>query len=180
MKSMSRVEADDIVQRIRLGHDVDQILKHVKDGNLLLQLRLIPELSFRYELPYISAMPESLLSHDNPYVDSMIYEAASLRLGRGELNNTELDQYQSWYVKPYHAADLVEPRLEQVKPSLWTTVSKDDVLMRLLLASYFKHDYQIFTIFQKDYFLEDMASRNQDCCSSLLVNAVLAYACVGL
>ncbi|KAF3011042.1 hypothetical protein E8E13_011043 [Curvularia kusanoi] len=77
---------------------------------------------------------------------------------------------------------MIEPRLESAKPSEWTTVSKDDALMRKLLAAFFTHEYHLSPAFYKDYFLEDMAvgqkhrTKNM-CCSSLLVNAVLAWAC---
>jgi len=48
---------------------------------------------------------------------------------------------------------------------------------------YFTHEYYLFLIFYKDYFLEDIAKliiddRKTPYYSSLLVNAVLAYICV--
>jgi hypothetical protein len=62
-------------------------------------------------------------------------------------------------------------------------LSKDDVLLRDLLAAYFTHEYHLFPVFHKDYFLEDIATAQKQrqrtsCCSALLVNATLAYACV--
>lgn len=70
-----------------------------------------------------------------------------------------------------------------VKPSEWTTVSKDNTLMGQLLTAYLTYEYHLWPIFQEDYFLEDMANPGTDerktpCCSPLLVNATLAYACV--
>ena len=55
--------------------------------------------------------------------------------------------------------------------------------MRDLLAAYFTHEYHSWPVFHKDHFLEDMASsqkeeRRTSCCSSLLVNVTLAFACV--
>jgi len=61
-------------------------------------------------------------------------------------------EYQDQYVKPYHAALFIEPRLANARPSDWTTVSKDDALMRDLLAAYFMHEYHFLPVFQKDYF----------------------------
>lgn len=86
--------------------------------------------------------------------------------------------YHSLYLKPYHAAELVEPLLSSVKPSLWTSVCSDDELMRRLLSVHFLYQYPTFTAFHKDYFLKDMAAHRQNFCSTLLVNAVLAYSCV--
>ncbi|EGS18031.1 uncharacterized protein CTHT_0060450 [Thermochaetoides thermophila DSM 1495] len=80
------------------------------------------------------------------------------------------------YLKPYHTARVVHPWLDSVKPSMWTGVSDDDVLMRKLLHDYILFDWDWFTMFHKDYFLEDMAQGRRRFCSSLLVNAVL---CMG-
>jgi hypothetical protein len=143
-------------------------------------------------------MPASLLTSGSPYLDSIIYEAASWRALQSQVQNhsaTELTRvlpggstspmYQGPYVKPYHAAVFVEPLLEKTRPSEWTTVSKDDAFMRDLLAAYFTQEYHLMPVFQKDYFLEDMANgelaeKGTPCCSALLVNATLAYACVSI
>jgi hypothetical protein len=50
--------------------------------------------------------------------------------------------------------------------------------MRDLLNVFFRCEYLFASVFQKDYFLEDMAAQRQDFCSSLLVNITLAYSCV--
>lgn len=143
-------------------------------------------------------MPELLSISRSPYLDSVIYEAASQRALHSQAHKSvtaerghrvvlaeyTASKYQSQHVKPYHAAVFVEPRLENARPSEWTTVSKDDGLMRDLLATYFTHEYHLFPAFHKDYFLEDMATAQQTrkrktrLCSELLVNATLACACV--
>jgi hypothetical protein len=172
IKTLPEQDAVGLFRRIRDGGDVGTILRHVRDGDLLVQLHLVPETRHRYELPYSRDIPASLLTSRSPYLDSLLYNAISQH---GSL------EYQSEYVTPYHAAVFVEPRLEKVMPSEWTTVCKDDTLMLGLLAAYFAHEYCLFPIFQKDYFLEDMAeprTQQTPCCSPLLVNAMLAYACV--
>ncbi|PVH92879.1 hypothetical protein DM02DRAFT_662521 [Periconia macrospinosa] len=237
MSTLPEQDATELFLRVQAGGDITTIVKHVQDGNLLLQLQLVPETRLRYELPHSRDMPALLLTSESPYLNSLIYEAASQRalhvtvqghergrvqLGQNDclqgeeeipkensdlsylhnIHNVKLfiksaatepnhcvfpaeyasSEYRSEYVKPYHAAVFVEPRLENVKPSEWTTVSKDDTLMRDLLAAYFTHEYHLWPLFQKDYFLEDMAKPKTDdrqtpCCSSLLVIAILAYAC---
>ena len=164
---------------------------------LLLQMHLVPETRLRYKLPYSRDIPESLLTSGSLYLDSMIYDAASQRALqlRHKAHVAEPKQHifpaeassihQDSYVKPYHAAVFVERRLENARPSEWTTVSKDNALMRDLLATYFTHEYHLFPVFQKDYCLEDMAdpgitNQAKECCSALLVNALLAYACVSI
>lgn len=141
-------------------------------------------------------MPAFLLTSGSPYLNSLIYEAASQRVLHSQADGSAAtpriflaehasSEYRDEYVKPYHAAVFVEPRLANGKPSAWTTVSKDDALMRDLLAAYFMHEYHLFPLFQKNYFLEDMAKPKTDnlrtpCCSALLVNAILAYGCVSM
>lgn len=127
-------------------------------------------------------MPEFLVSPENPYLSAQVYEwmttgmpASQRRIESSQFRDSEP---QSTYYKPYHAAELVDPLLDSVKPSEWTTVSSDDVLMRKILASYFLMEYHWFPAFQKDYFLQDMAAGRRSCCSSLLVNIVLALGSV--
>ncbi|KAI9705941.1 MAG: hypothetical protein M1836_005347 [Candelina mexicana] len=188
LKNLADREAQNILQRIRSGTDITTILNHVKAGNILLQMNVLPETRFRYEFPYRSEMPEYYV-RDNQYLNSLIYEATSLyskdRYSKSTRHNTpslvaDLDshEYQSLYLKPFHAAQVVDPRLSDVKISLWTTVCKDDVLMRDLLGVFLRCEYHFTAAIQKDYFLEDMAAQREDFCSSLLVNMVLAYSCV--
>ncbi|KAI1042678.1 hypothetical protein LB505_001180 [Fusarium chuoi] len=49
--------------------------------------------------------------------------------------------------------------------------------MRELIRAYFLQEYDWFTFFHKEYFLDDMISGSNTFCSSLLVNAVLAVGC---
>lgn len=74
---------------------------------------------------------------------------------------------------------MIEPLLSDAKPSLWTSVCNDDELMRDLLIVLFRCEYQLTAAFHKDLLLEDMTARHTDFCSLLLVNVLLAYACVG-
>jgi hypothetical protein len=74
LRSRSKLEAFNILHRIRSGADVYTVLRHVKDGDLLLQLSLVPETRYRYEFPYIADMPAFLEVPDNPYLSSLIYE----------------------------------------------------------------------------------------------------------
>ncbi|KAF2647340.1 hypothetical protein K491DRAFT_772515 [Lophiostoma macrostomum CBS 122681] len=171
IKTLPEQQAVEVFHRVRAGADANAIVNNVKDGNLLLQLHLVPETRFRYELLYSRDM-----------LASLALEAAATEAGhRSHSNNSASSGYQSQYVRPYHAAVFVEPRLDNARPSEWTTVSKDDTLMRNLLAAYFTHEYHLWPVFQKDYFLEAMTQastgkRRNACCSPLLVNATLTYA----
>ena len=153
------------------------ILSQVKEGDLLLQLSLVPETRFRFDFPFKTEMPSSLRIANQPYLQSLLYEATSVAPTAASHRPTS-ELYSPQYLKPYHASVLVDPRLDAVKPSKWTTVSTDDDLMRALLRLYLFHEYHYLNCFQKDYFLDDMLSGSEQFCSSLLVNAVLALACV--
>ncbi|PHH77880.1 hypothetical protein CDD80_102 [Ophiocordyceps camponoti-rufipedis] len=81
------------------------------------------------------------------------------------------------YLKPFHAAQLIEEKLSDLRPSKWTLVVSDDALLRRLLSVYFLREYPYLAMFHKDYFLQDMATGRPRFCSRLLVHAVLARAC---
>ncbi|KAJ8129557.1 hypothetical protein O1611_g4074 [Lasiodiplodia mahajangana] len=169
LRTLPEQDAQNVLQRIRSGTDIVSIIDHVRAGNLLLELTVAPETRFRYQFPYRSEMPADCLLNNN-YLDSMIYEGASL-LSQSDRPGlpARLADYQSPYLKPFHAAEVVEPLLSDVRPSLWTSVCDDDTLMRDLLRVFFRCEYHFTSSFQKDYFLEDMAAQRKEFCSPLLV-----------
>jgi len=201
MKSVPERDAHGILQKVRSGADVEMLLSHVESADLLLQLSVVPETRYRYDFPYISKMPASLLTNDNPYLHSIIYEAAAIYSSSKQsetlrestcppkissrsymvphIREDERPAHETVYLKPFHAAEVVEPRLSHVKISLWTSVCDDDVLMRNLLSGWLQCEYQFTAVFQNNLFLEDMAAQRKDFCSSLLVNVILGYSCVG-
>ncbi|KAJ4244801.1 hypothetical protein NW762_014379 [Fusarium torreyae] len=185
LKNLPDQDAQDVLQRIRSGTNLGSVLNHVRTGDILLQMAVVPETRFRYEFPY---RPEMLKEHDvnSPYLNSIIYEAASLYSNVSSSDHTASHllvdlgpkEHKSLYLKPFHAAQVVEPLLSDAKISVWTNVCDDDELMRDLLNVLFRCEYHFTAAFHKDFFLEDMAARRKDFCSSLLVNTLLAYACV--
>jgi hypothetical protein len=197
LQTRSNKEAGEVFRRIRRGTDAGSILRHVNYGDVLVQLALKPEVRYRYEFPYLPDMPPFLRQLDNPYLDSEVYEYAlrgapdpSQQPGHQQHQRRLLADTGSGtdsvygagqrdpYLKPYLSATVVNPCLDSMKPSSWTTVTDDDCLMRKLLHDYFLFEYDWFTFFHKDYFLEDMGSGNRRFCSPLLVNAVLCIGCV--
>lgn len=188
MRNLPDQEAQYVLQSLRSGSGVRAILNQVKAGDLLLQLAVSPETRFRYEFPYRSEMPQEFVIN-NPYLDSLVYEAASLYApsqqpkppgasSSSRKPGLRLAEYGSLYLKPFHAAQVIETRLSNARPSLWTTICDDDVLMRDLLGVFFRCEYHFTAAFQKDLFLEDMIAEREDFCSPLLVNVTLAYSCV--
>lgn len=189
LRTRSDKEAEEVFRRIRKGTDATAILRHVNYGDVLVQLALVPEARFRFEFPYLTDMPPYLLCSDNPYLNSELYgslprqpanrqQQRLLPEPRNDTGSVYGPDQRDPYLKPYMSAAVVHPWLGSVKPSQWTTVSSDDVLMRKILHDYFLLEYDWFTVFQKDYFLEDMAMENQRFCSPLLVNTLLCHGCV--
>ncbi|KAF2634761.1 nitrate assimilation regulatory protein nirA [Massarina eburnea CBS 473.64] len=179
MQTRPEAEAAAIFARIRSAANPETILRQVSTGDLLLQLHVTPETRYRFEFPLRIDMPDALRSPANPYLQSRMYEAAFSPLGRKQPSPAFLagNPPPSQYVKPYFTATIVDPRLDAVKPSQWSEVSKDDHLMRQLLRSYFSHEHQLMGCLHKDDFLDDMMSGSTQYCTPLLVNAVLALAC---
>ncbi len=161
-------EACEIIKRIQDGTEPESILSFIRDGDLLLQLALAPESRYRFVFPIVQEMPAYLLRSDNPYLnsglDDWMENSSSGTQGLVLANHPCRAESRSTYDKPYHAAELVDPLLNTVKPSEWTTVSSDNVLMRKMLANYILNEYHAIPPFQKDYFLQDMAAGRNGCC----------------
>ena len=180
IKTLPESDSIDALRRLRAGHTPQAIVSQYKDSNPIMQLSVQPETQFRYEFPYSSEMPASLF-HNNPYLDSTIFEAvfgSSQQIDRDSRDKVTRETYQSPFLKPYHAAEVIDPLLDQVTVSDWTTVISDDQMLRRLLRAYFLNHHPWAFPFHKDCFLEDMAAGRTELCSALLVNAVLAVACV--
>lgn len=170
------------MRRIKMGADVENILRHVRDGDLFVQLGVEPETRLRYTLPYMDSMPAFLLVEDNQYLTSPLYEA-TFKAPTPPPDSMDLDKSKTTkcmdpYMKPSHAAEVVEPVLDRARARQWTNVISDDGLFRRLITMYLAHQHATFFWFKKELFLEDLVARRTQFCSSLLVNAVLAAACV--
>jgi hypothetical protein len=172
---------------VRQGVDPRYLLRKMKNCDLLMQLSVVPETRRRYQFPYLPSMPIRLQTPDNPYLKSMLYETAFLETDKGSdensdpsLEDTQLSQYQNIYLQRYRAAEVLDPLIDHIKPSKWTTVITDDHLMRTLLQAYVLHEYPTFPVFHKDIFFQAMINNDKRFCSSMLVNALLAEACVSV
>jgi hypothetical protein len=141
-----------------------------------------PETRYRYVFPYRTHMPTRLESPHNPYLHSLVYETTftASTSERRALPSSADEKYRAQYLRPLLAAEIVDPRLDEVKLSKWTNVSTDDDLMRAILRAYLLFEYDWFAFFHKDHFLDDMVRGSNQFCSPLLVNAVLALGCVSV
>ena len=69
-----------------------------------------------------------------------------------------------------------DPRLASA-PN-WTRVTTDTHFLANLLSSWTEREHVFYHYLDRDAFLDDMANGRTDYCSELLVNALLASACV--
>lgn len=173
LRNLPQSDATEILRRLRAGDDVSSLLRQVQAGDLLIQLSVTPEMRRRYEFPYLSNMPSSLIVPGNAYLESIIFDTA---WNTGDRLNKMWDS--DAYTKPFHAAKIAEPGFSDINISKWTSVTSDNNLLRGLLSQYLLSTWSVFLPFPKDLFLQDLASGCTDHCSSLLVNVVLASACV--
>ncbi|KAI8714859.1 Zn(2)-C6 fungal-type domain-containing protein [Fusarium sp. LHS14.1] len=150
-----------VIQRLRAGQDVGALVRLVHDGDLLLQCSLNSQGFFTYTFPFFRDMPQHLYSASNPYLSSLLHYRT---ITRSPSPTQQGDGPWRVYDIPYHAAVLVEPRIDRV---------------RSLLRTYFKSEFPYNCFFHVDSFLDDLASGRERYCSSLLVNAILANACHG-
>lgn len=123
-------------------------------------------------------MPAYLLTPLNMYLDTLIYDYPLERKSICAGDNMPDKPLESVYIMSFHAAKLIEPKIDSSEPSRWTSVYSDNKLMRKLLKVHFLTDYYSSPIFQKAIFLKDLLADRRQFCSSLLVNTVLALACV--
>ena len=127
-----------------------------------------------YDFPYRAQMPNVLLNPGIPYLASTLFDITY----SPSADNDAPKAPETLYEKPYGLAAIVDDRLGNFQLSQWTNVDTEDTFLRLLLELYFKYEHTFFTAFDKDFFLEDLASGSTDFASDFLVNVVLALACV--
>ena len=179
LRTMTEQDAAEVFRLLKAGRDVGSIVKHVRDGNLLMQLSLTPETVRQYEFPYMTKMPSHLFVTNNPYMDSCLYKAISSSSAYTHTENSQLTtKYGSAYRLPYHTAKMIEPLVDKITTTPWTRVISDNRLLRRLVSLYFTCPHPCAPLVHKDLFLEDMAAGGTSFCSPLLVNAVLSIASV--
>lgn len=73
---------------------------------------------------------------------------------------------------------MIDDRLRAVNFRIWTKVPISNELAALMMSLYFEIDHPWCPLFDADLFLNDCVQETSHFCSSLLVNALLAWACV--
>ncbi|KAK1907789.1 hypothetical protein P3342_006118 [Pyrenophora teres f. teres] len=176
LQNMPEKDAANVFNRIRAGANAEAIVQHVQEGSLVMELSNVPKASPRFHFPYVDSIPPRL--RESVYFQSRIYEAIdAYSQGTGSPKDPSVSR-QSNYANPILAAKIIESSLDVARISHWTNVCSNDHLLRNLLYGYLIHQYPKHHFFHKGYFLEDMVSKSSEFCSPLLMNAILAKACV--
>jgi hypothetical protein len=144
IRSLPEAEALDIVYRVRSNTNIEAVLAHAKNVDLIMQLSVVPESNRRYSFPYRLEMPSHLLDPHNPYLQSLLYNAIWTPEGKGRESISESSNPQSdvraranaAYYKPFQAAELVEPLLSRVTAARWTTLNLSGPVPRLVKQLY--------------------------------------------
>lgn len=185
IRSLPEEQALEMFRHMRTTENAECLLRHVEGGELHLQLALKPESRYRYDFPVTKSMPKFLDQAGNPYMPSAIYERNfDTQAGNknavvvgADINSSPQQQFAS-YLTPYHGAKLVDSNIDSVQATRWTLVTSDNAMVQHLLELYFVNEHTTVPVLHKDLFLGDMATGRQRFCSSILVNAILASACV--
>ena len=77
LRTLPESDALELFRRVRSGADLATTLSRFRDGDLLLQMHLVPETRLKYDLPYSMNFPAVLLASGSPYLTSPIYESTS-------------------------------------------------------------------------------------------------------
>lgn len=67
--------------------------------------------------------------------------------------------------------------MQERRGTTWTTVTNDVAFIERLFDLYFKWSHPFYVLFSRECFYKDFRSGREKYCSSLLVNAICAYAC---
>lgn len=73
---------------------------------------------------------------------------------------------------------LCDTRLAQLNIAFWTSVPIGNGLASRAISLYLQTDHPLLGTFDPDLFINDLVSQQGNYCSSVLVNALLYWACV--
>ena len=76
--------------------------------------------------------------------------------------------------------ELCDPRLRDLNIRYWTDVDIDNEVAAKCISLYLETDHPLLGHFDPELFVSHLASGRTEHCSSLLVNALLYWACVSL
>lgn len=76
--------------------------------------------------------------------------------------------------------ELCDPRLQELNIRYWTNVDIDSDMATRCISLYLETDHPLLGHFDPELFISHLVSERTEYCSSLLVNALLYWACVSV
>ena len=197
LRSRPEQEAQEIFRRVRTSQDVSDVVRYVRDGDLLIQefqrasnvydinarrgsspfqvelANLYPNV-FMMELP--SAAVFAWPPDRWPVQQSLVGTSGSAQSALTASNH----QPRSDQPVTIDFSTSLDPRIQQSTCLPWTSIIEDDELFHKLLKIYFAWIHPTFSFFEQDAFLDDLVHEGEEYCTPLLVNAILCMAFVSL
>lgn len=187
LRLQSEMQSREMLRRLRVGDSAEDLVNSIREGSVLLGQSLTSDIdemdTIRHTAPLAS---QAAQGHDPELREPTV--TVQNTLSQSSLESPDLstapfvpynyDPHGQLMEPPYGAARMEDIRLSHIKASQWTTVTADDQTVSQLLAIYFLYDHPTYQILNLDLFLNDMMAGRADFCSALLVNMILATACV--
>ena len=150
IRSSTNAEVAEIVQQIRSDEDLDNIAESLR-RNVTLPQR----------------------SSQNPVEVDL-----SNLIGRPSMDALGVVKHYGHTSSLSLVSDGERSPMHLQTSDVWTSVTRDSALLEHLLNLYFCWGHPYYILFSKDLFLNDMSKGRSKYCSPLLVNALLALACI--
>jgi len=188
LRNSTDSEAQEILRRMRSGNDVSDVVSLIRDSSVLLP-----------KIPYSSdSSPSTQYSRGTTDLQSPSEEGGTAK--RRRQSRSAYSSSQQQYTRSGDS-DLsvtsgpssnisnssgpgnvptghIDTPIYNVPAKPWTSVSDNPALISHLISLYFAWSHPFYNFIEKDLFLSDMMHSQKTYCSALLVNAVLAQACV--
>lgn len=114
---------------------------------------------------------------DSPYMTHAAASSSSRAVGESpqEILSAQAEpNLETDGTAPHH----IDPLLDDLRIQYWTTVDVTDEFAASAISLYLANDHPVLGIFDAPLFVRDLVERRDECCSSFLVTALLAFACV--
>lgn len=177
-------EAHELLTRMRQGRGTLEVLGSEEETDkapILLppdQTSVEFELMIRHPVAYPALM--ALDSHSqNSSCSEQIQMAGAQASEPGQKRDGE-DGYSDGTDLGPSGHGAYEARLRQVHFARWTDNPISGSEAAIALANYLAHDHMVLNFFDHELFLRDLSDGDGDYCSSLLVNALLGWALLGI
>lgn len=162
IRNLPEADVNDLIQRIRKDATLD-IPALAEDCRKTITLP-----------PTATHEPQSLEGELSMLLGKPAMTQSGVSRFYGHTSNMSLVQEDENYTRPRPMPQVTST---ERNPYTWTTVTDDLAFVERLLDLYFRWSHPFYVVFSRECFYKDFRSGRGKYCSSLLVNAILAYGC---